>query len=121
LRQTFAAKISPDERYCDWCDPFPNSQYNQKTVLVVKMTDSHIKNEEHHRKVAITQALRAGRPYRETFEFFNFPRATVYRVATWYQDPETSEDDSQTAARKINITTRSARTSKVIIKVQNLI
>jgi hypothetical protein len=85
------------------------------------MTDSHIKNEEYHRRVAITQAPRAGRPYRETFEFFNFPRATVYRVATLYRDPETSEDGFQTAARKIHITARPARTSKVIIRVQKLI
>jgi hypothetical protein len=55
------------------------------------------------------------------FEFFNFPKATVYRIATRYRDPETSEDDSQTVAQKIHITERPMRTSKVIIRVEKLI
>jgi hypothetical protein len=52
------------------------------------------------------------------FEFFNFARARVYRVATRHQDPETSKDVSKIAPRKIHIIARLVRTCKVIIRVQ---
>jgi hypothetical protein len=82
------------------------------------MTDKNIKSKEYHRRVENTQGFCAGRPCSEMFELFNFPRATVYRVATRYRDPEISEDGSQTVACKIHITARPVRTCKGINRVQ---
>ena len=88
----------------------------QSHGLAMADPESHKVHE--NRRNAIFEALRAGRTPKQIVEFFDYPRATVYRAAAEYAEIEQLEGSSTTTTRKKRHRESTKRTPELIHAVR---
>ena len=82
------------------------------------MADPESRCAHDNRRNAIFEALRAGRTPKQIVEFFDYPRATVYRAAAEFAEIEQAESGTGTAVRKKRHRESTKRTPELINAVQ---
>lgn len=78
------------------------------------MADPESRTAHDLRRNAIFEALRAGRSPKQIVEFFDYPRATVYRAAAEFAEIEQAEGGSAAANRKKRHRESTKRTPELI-------